>query len=143
MALLPVNTQSNRELIKWLKKGCHFKHLYHPKFTDDSYYFNEDNDIDLQLNDNNEANMCTSAFKFNLQNETDKLNNENVKVYDVNQVSIPQNTIHGHVSNLFQQMVDVCIDNDINYEEPIEPLITPDMKSAFYKFCNLYTTKSD
>ena len=56
---------------------------------------------------------------------------------------IDTKSVHGHTSRLFQQMTDVAMNMDSNAShDVVAPIITPDMKSAFYKFCSLYTSES-
>jgi hypothetical protein len=56
-------------------------------------------------------------------------------------ILIPNNTVHGHASRLFQQMVDAASDRDsCAHPTPYAPTIDPRMKIAFYRFLEKYTS---
>lgn len=56
-------------------------------------------------------------------------------------INIPPNTNRYHANYLFQQLVENEGNGSYNLGNEMVSLVTYDMKGAFYKFCEKYTTK--
>lgn len=152
-----INTKGNKlPLDEWLAQPLDNAHHYTPQYEHNVYFqgLSNDNNIDIDTKEDLEhesqvisqlavSEMSTSQRRLADGIQTFMNTNINSNKETTINLLLDPATVHGHAARLFQEMSDVAMDMDAKTDHnPVAPVISPVMKSAFYQFCRLYTSPS-
>lgn len=143
---ITLKTSNKNSLQAWLSQPLDREHHYTPKYEGDNVYLEKDNDID-QIGDLTHEREIINMVPISDMDDTQKRLAIGIQTFkngkETQQLLIDPATVHGHAARLFQEMNDVAMDMDsVADHAVVAPVVSPSMKSAFYRFCRIYTSDS-
>jgi predicted phage tail protein len=140
------NEKSLQSLQSWLSLPLDREHHYTPQYEGKDVYLTQNNDIDHLGDLTREREVLSLIEPVDMDASQQRLA-RGIQTFkngaEIEQLLIDPATVHGHVARLFQEMNDVAMDMDsVADHAVVVPVVSPAMKSAFYRFCRLYTSTS-